>query len=298
MQIPPKLKANDEVIIIAPARKVDKKLLTFSLQLLKKWGLVPLLSKNLMEDNGIFAGSKILRHQDFQWALDHPSAKAIWCFRGGYGTTQIIEEINPARFLKNPKWIIGFSDITNFHCFSNIILNTASLHATMPINTQSNTYYTLNSLKNFLINQKISYEIKSNKENKLGEVEATLIGGNLSVLCATLGTNYQPDFENKILFIEDIDEYLYKIDRMIWQLKYAGIFHQIAGLIIGHFTNIKDNSISFGKSLEEIILEKVNEFNFPVIFDFPAGHENENLSIPFGMKLKLEAKNEYVKLYD
>tara|TARA_B100001093_G_scaffold107018_1_gene99336 strand:+ start:1046 stop:1942 length:897 start_codon:yes stop_codon:yes gene_type:complete len=298
MQIPPKLKANDEVIIIAPARKVDKKLLTFSLQLLKKWGLVPLLSKNLMEDNGIFAGSKILRHQDFQWALDHPSAKAIWCFRGGYGTTQIIEEINPARFLKNPKWIIGFSDITNFHCFSNIILNTASLHATMPINTQSNTYYTLNSLKNFLINQKISYEIKSNKENKLGEVEATLIGGNLSVLCATLGTNYQPDFENKILFIEDIDEYLYKIDRMIWQLKYAGIFHQIAGLIIGHFTNIKDNSISFGKSLEEIILEKVNEFNFPVIFDFPAGHENENLSIPFGMKLKLEAKNQYVKLYD
>lgn len=298
MQIPPKLKANDEVIIIAPARKVDKKLLTFSLQLLKKWGLVPLLSKNLMQDNGIFAGCKILRHQDFQWALDHPSAKAIWCFRGGYGTTQIIEEINPARFLKNPKWIIGFSDITNFHCFSNIILNTASLHATMPINAQSNTYYTLNSLKNFLINQKISYKIKSNKENKLGEVEATLIGGNLSVLCATLGTNYQPDFENKILFIEDIDEYLYKIDRMIWQLKYAGIFHQIAGLIIGHFTNIKDNSISFGKSLEEIILEKVNEFNFPVIFDFPAGHENENLSIPFGMKLKLEAKNEYVKLYD
>ena len=298
MQIPPKLKANDEVIIIAPARKVDKKLLTFSLQLLKKWGLVPLLSKNLMQDNGIFAGSKIFRHQDFQWALDHPSAKAIWCFRGGYGTTQIIEEINPARFLKNPKWIIGFSDITNFHCFSNIILNTASLHATMPINTQSNTYYTLNSLKNFLINQKINYKIKSNKENKLGEVEATLIGGNLSVLCATLGTNYQPDFENKILFIEDIDEYLYKIDRMIWQLKYAGIFHQIAGLIIGHFTNIKDNSISFGKSLEEIILEKVNEFNFPVIFDFPAGHENENLSIPFGMKLKLEAKNEYVKLYD
>ena len=298
MQIPPKLKANDEVIIIAPARKVDKKLLPFSLQLLKKWGLVPLLSKNLMQDNGIFAGSKILRHQDFQWALDHPSAKAIWCFRGGYGTTQIIEEINPARFLKNPKWIIGFSDITNFHCFSNIILNTASLHATMPINTQSNTYYTLNSLKNFLINQKISYKIKSNKENKLGEVEATLIGGNLSVLCATLGTNYQPDFENKILFIEDIDEYLYKIDRMIWQLKYAGIFHQIAGLIIGHFTNINDNSISFGKSLEEIILEKVNEFNFPVIFDFPAGHENENLSIPFGMKLKLEAKNEYVKLYD
>jgi muramoyltetrapeptide carboxypeptidase len=147
------------------------------------------------------------------------------------------------------------------------------------------------------MNRKISYKIKSNKLNILGEVEGSLIGGNLSVLCATLGTNYQPEFENKILFIEDIDEYYYKIDRMIWQLKYAGVFHQISGLIIGHFTNLKDNSISFGMSLEEIILEKLNEFNFPVIFDFPAGHENENLAIPFGMKLKLEAKDEYVKLY-
>ena len=297
MQIPPKLKARDEVIIIAPARKVDKKLLSFSLQLLQKWELVPLLSENIMAESGIFSGSKKLRHQDFQDALDHPSARAIWCFRGGYGTTQIIEGINPASFLQNPKWIIGFSDITNFHCFSNIILHTASLHATMPINTQSNTTSTLNSLKNFLMNRKISYKIKSNKLNILGEVEGSLIGGNLSVLCATLGTNYQPDFENKILFIEDIDEYYYKIDRMIWQLKYAGVFHQISGLIIGHFTNLKDNSISFGMSLEEIILEKLNEFNFPVIFDFPAGHENENLAIPFGMKLKLEAKDEYVKLY-
>ena len=160
MRIPPKLKARDEVIIIAPARKVDKKLLSFSLQLLQKWELVPLLSKNLMAESGIFSGSKKLRHQDFQDALNHPSAKAIWCFRGGYGTTQIIEGINPASFLKNPKWIIGFSDITNFHCFSNIILHTASLHATMPINTQSNTTTTLNSLKNFLMNRRISYKIK------------------------------------------------------------------------------------------------------------------------------------------
>ena len=148
------------------------------------------------------------------------------------------------------------------------------------------------------MNRKINYKIKSNKLNVIGDVEGCTVGGNLSVLCATLGTNYQPDFENKILFIEDIDEYYYKIDRMIWQLKYAGVFHQISGLIIGHFTNLKDNSISFGMSLEEIILEKVNEFNFPVIFNFPAGHKNENLAIPFGLKLKLEAKDEYVKLFN
>ena len=297
MLIPPKLKARDEIIIIAPARKVDKKLLNFTLKLLEKWDLVPLLSKSLMADYGIFAGDKKLRHEDFQWALDHPTAKAIWCFRGGYGTTQIIEGINPENFLKRPKWIIGFSDITNLNCFANIILHTASLHATMPINIQKNTNSTLNSLKNFLMNQSISYKIKPNKGNKIGKVEGSLVGGNLSVLCASLGTNYQPDFENKILFIEDIDEYFYKIDRMMWQLKYAGVFHQISGLIIGEFTNLKDNAIPFGISLEEIILEKVNEFSFPVIFNFPSGHENENLSIPFGMKLKLESKSDYVKLY-
>ena len=296
MQILPKLKPKDEVIILAPARKVDQKALNIAEELLKSWGLRTLLSKNIKKENGIFAGSKDLRKQDFQWALDHPTAKAIWCFRGGYGSTQILEGLNPSVFLKDTKWIIGYSDITNLHCFANIILNAASIHATMPINISDNTKATLLSLKDFLFKNQSKYQIKSNKFNVLGNINGRLTGGNLSVLCACLGTNYQPDFENKILFIEDIDEYYYKIDRMLWQLKYAGVFHQIRGLIVGKFTNIKDNATTFGMSLEAIVLEKVKEYKFPVVFDFPSGHVNENLTLPFGIEMKLQVNEEYVEL--
>ena len=297
MQIPPKLKSADEVIILAPARKVNKIELNAAVELIKRWKLIPILSENLMKENGIFAGNKTLRRNDFQWALDHPKAKAIWCFRGGYGTTQILESLNPTFFINYPKWIIGYSDITNFHCFSNIILNTASIHGTMPINILNNTETTLNSLKNFLFNQSIYYQIQPSNFNVYGKINAAIIGGNLSVLCSCLGTNYQPEFENKILFIEEIDEYYYKIDRMIWQLKYAGVFHQIKGLIVGKFTNIKDNSIPFGSSIENIILEKVTEFSFPIVFNFPSGHEDENLTIPLGINIFLEVEANKVSLY-
>jgi muramoyltetrapeptide carboxypeptidase len=193
--------------------------------------------------------------------------------------------------LKNPKWIIGFSDITNIHCFSNIILNTSSIHATMPINIGLNTPQSLESLKEFLFKQEINYKINSSSKNIHGEVKGAIVGGNLSILCANLGTNYQPDFENKILFIEDIDEYLYKIDRMLWQFKFAGVFHQIKGLIVGYFTNTKDNSTAFGMDIEEMVLQKLNEFDFPVAFNFPSGHENENLTLPFGLPINLKVNS-------
>ena len=288
MNLPPKLTPNDEVILIAPARKVDLESLSLAEDLLIKWGLRPLRSKNILVESGIFAGDKETRLLDLQWALNHPRAKAIWCFRGGYGSIQLLEGLNPALFLQNPKWIMGFSDITNIHCFSNIILDTASIHSTMPININSNTLNSLESLKDFLFQQKINYKINSSNNNRDGEVKGAIVGGNLSVLCASLGTNYQPDFENKILFIEDIDEYFYKIDRMLWQLKFAGVFNQIKGLIIGHFTNTKDNSTPFGMGLEEIVLQKINEFNFPVVFNFPSGHESENLTLPLGLEMNLK----------
>ena len=158
----------------------------------------------------------------------------------------------------------------------------------MPINISSNTLNSLESLKDFLFQQKINYKINSYNNNRHGEVKGAIVGGNLSVLCASLGTNYQPDFENKILFIEDIDEYLYKIDRMLWQLKFAGVFNLIKGLIIGHFTNTKDNLTPFGMGLEEIVLQKINEFNFPVVFNFPSGHESENLTLPLGLEMNLK----------
>ena len=291
MNLPPKLKLNDEVILIAPARKVELESLIMAENLLLKWGLKPLRSKNILAKTGIFAGDKEERVLDLQWAINHPTAKAIWCFRGGYGSIQLLEGLNPAPFLQNPKWIIGFSDITNIHCFSNIILNTASIHATMPINIGLNTPQSLESLKEFLFKQEINYKINSVSKNIHGEVKGAIVGGNLSVLCANLGTNYQPDFENKILFIEDIDEYFYKIDRMLWQLKFAGVFHQIKGLIVGHFTNTKDNSTAFGMDLEEMVLQKLNEFDFPVVFNFPSGHEKENLTLPLGLPLNLKVNS-------
>lgn len=297
MNLPPKLKLKDEVILIAPARKVELESLIMAENLLLKWGLKPLRSKNILVEAGIFAGDKEKRVLDLQWAIDHTTAKAIWCVRGGYGSIQLLEGLNPASFLQNPKWIMGFSDITNIHCFSNIILNTASIHSTMPINIGSNTSQSLESLKEFLFKQEINYKITTSSKNIDGEVKGAIVGGNLSVLCANLGTNYQPDFENKILFIEDIDEYFYKIDRMLWQLKFAGIFHQIKGLIVGHFTNTKDNSTAFGMSLEEIVLQKVKEFDFPVIFDFPSGHENENLTLPLGIPLNLKVNSSYITLH-
>lgn len=296
MNLPPKLKLKDEVILIAPARKVELGSLIMAENLLLKWGLKPLRSNNILAKAGVFAGNKEKRTLDLQWAIDHPTAKAIWCFRGGYGSIQLLEGLNPVSFLQNPKWIMGFSDITNIHCFSNIILNTASIHSTMPINIGSNTPQSLASLKEFLFKQEINYKITSSSKNIHGEVKGSIVGGNLSVLCANLGTNYQPDFENKILFIEDIDEYFYKIDRMLWQLKFAGVFHQIKGLIVGHFTNTKDNSTAFGMTLEEIVLQKVKEFDFPVIFDFPSGHENENVTLPFGLSLNLKVNYSYATL--
>ena len=288
MNLPPKLKLKDEVILIAPARKVELGSLIMAENLLLKWGLKPLRSNNILAEAGVFAGNKEKRTLDLQWAIDHPTAKAIWCFRGGYGSIQLLEGLNPLSFLQNPKWIMGFSDITNIHCFSNIILNTASIHSTMPINIDSNTPQSLASLKEFLFKQEINYKINASNNNRYGEVKGAIVGGNLSVLCASLGTNYQPDFENKILFIEDIDEYFYKIDRMLWQLKFAGVFNQIKGLIIGHFTNTKDNSTPFGMGLEEIVLQKINEFNFPVVFNFPSGHESENLTLPLGLEMHLK----------
>ena len=291
MIIPDKLTKGDIVLIIAPARKVELKQLEAAEKLLNDWELNAERSPNLLQQSGIFAGEDASRKSDLQWALNHPYAKAIWCFRGGYGTVRLIEGLNPTGFLNNPKWLIGFSDVTVLHSFSNIILNTATIHATMPINVIENTIDSLTSLKQALFSTSMHHSWSNTKNNRLGEAEAEIVGGNLAVLTSLLGTNYQPDFEGKILFIEEIDEYLYNIDRMCWQLKFAGVFNHIKGLVVGHFSEIKDNKISFGMTIEEIILEKVKEFDFPIAFGFPAGHKNENQSLLFGVKTKFLVQN-------
>jgi len=296
MIIPSKINKGDEVILVAPSRKVDLSALEKTEEWLKKQGLIPLRGEHILKVEGIFAGSDRDRNHDLQWAFDHPTAKVIWCYRGGYGSVRLLENINPSRFLEKPKWIMGFSDITFLHCFSNIILNTASIHATMPINVLDNTSKSMKSLSDFLFEGSLQYEWEENENNKHGQIKGKIVGGNLSVLCATLGTNYQPDFEGNILFIEDIDEYYYAIDRLFWQLKFAGVFHHIKGLILGHFSKMKDNKIPFGLSIEEMVLEKIQEFDFPVAFNFPGGHENENWTLPFGVDMNFTVTKNQINL--
>ena len=296
MIIPSKINKGDEVILVAPSRKVDLSALEKTEEWLKKQGLIPLRGEHILKVEGIFAGSDRDRNHDLQWAFDHPTAKVIWCYRGGYGSVRLLENINPSRFLEKPKWIMGFSDITFLHCFSNIILNTASIHATMPINVPENTSKSMKSLSDFLFEGSLQYEWEENENNKHGQIKGKIVGGNLSVLCATLGTNYQPDFEGNILFIEDIDEYYYAIDRLFWQLKFAGVFHHIKGLILGHFSKMKDNKIPFGLSIEEMVLEKIQEFDFPVAFNFPGGHENENWALPFGVDMDFTVTKNQINL--
>ena len=296
MIIPSKINKGDEVILIAPSRKVDLSALEITEEWLKKQNLVPLRGEHILKEEGIFAGTDSERKHDLQWAFDHPTAKVIWCYRGGYGSVRLLEDINPSGFLEKPKWIVGFSDITFMHCFSNIILNTASIHSTMPINIPDNTSKSMKSLSDFLFYGGLQYEWKENKHNKYGQIKGKIVGGNLTVLCATLGTNYQPDFEGNILFIEDIDEYYYAIDRLLWQLKFAGVFHHIGGLILGHFTKMKDNKTPFGLSIEEMVLEKVQEFDFPVAFDFPGGHENENWTMPLGVDMNFTVTKNRINL--
>ena len=296
MIIPSKINKGDEVILVAPSRKVDLSALEITEEWLKKQGLIPLRGEHILKVEGIFAGSDRDRNHDLQWAFDHPTAKVIWCYRGGYGSVRLLENINPSRFLEKPKWIMGFSDITFLHCFSNIILNTASIHATMPINVPDNTSKSMKSLSDFLFEGSLQYEWEENENNKHGQIKGKIVGGNLSVLCATLGTNYQPDFEGNILFIEDIDEYYYAIDRLFWQLKFAGVFHHIKGLILGHFSKMKDNKIPFGLSIEEMVLEKIQEFDFPVAFNFPGGHENENWTLPFGVDMDFTVTKNQINL--
>lgn len=275
---PKSLQKGDKVIILSPAGAMDKKLLIEPKNILLKWGLNPVISENSKMHFHEFAGKDIERKNTFQKAINDPEIKAIFCARGGYGSTRIIDEIDWSTFLKSPKWIVGYSDITTFHNKLNQ-LNCESLHATMPVNFKNNTQITMDNLKSYLFGTPTKYTIKSSKHNLKGEASGKMIGGNLSIIHNLIGTKFTIQFKNNILFLEEIGEHYYAVDRMLWALKHAGVFEEISGLIIGSFTNIKQNEIEFPESIEEMILKFVSKRNIPVIFDFPAGHENENWTL-------------------
>ena len=287
MIFPEKLKIGDKIGIISPARKITLNELDPAIKTIESWKLKVELGSNLFEVDNQFSGTIEQRSTDLQTMIDDDSIKAILCARGGYGTVQIIDNIDFSKLKNNPKWIVGYSDVTVLHSHLNK-LGIASLHATMPINFKTNAKESLASLKNGLFGNENNILCGPHPFNKFGKVEAEVVGGNLSILYSLLGSNSDVDTDGKILFIEDLDEYLYHIDRMMMNLKRNGKFTKLKGIVVGGMSDMNDNKIPFGKTAEEIILEYIKEFDFPVCFNFPAGHLDDNRTLVFGKECTLE----------
>jgi len=283
---PPYLKKGDKVAITCPAKKLPNPM-TDAVTLLQSWGLEVVLGETLNLSFHQFAGDDDQRAQDLQRFIDDDSIKAIIAARGGYGTIRMIDKVDFTRITQNPKWLVGFSDITMLHTHLYNNFNLQSIHGQMPVNIPDASAKSLESLRKALFGEEISYEFNSHALNRSGEAEGVLVGGNLSLLVAIAGSVSDLDYNNKILFIEDVGEYLYAIDRMIRMLDRAGKLKNLAGLIVGGFTGIKDNDIPFGQTVEQIIMDVVDKYNYPVCFDFPAGHIPNNMSLIFGSVAKL-----------
>jgi muramoyltetrapeptide carboxypeptidase len=291
--IPHWVRPGDTVLIIATARKISKEEITPAIHTLESWGLRVVESPHLYASCNQFAGTDAERAHDLQWALDHPSASAIFIARGGYGTLKIIDKVTFSGFRRHPKWVTGFSDVTVLHSHMNT-LGFASLHSPVPLTFNRSESSNL-SLKDLLFGKQVPYKIACHPLNRSGDAKGTVKGGNLSLLYALSGSVSDIDCADCILFIEDLDEYLYHIDRMMMQLKRSGKLSKLAGIIVGGMNDMKDNTIAFGKNAEEIIREAVDEFNYPVCFGFPAGHDTVNMALYLGMSARLKVGADHVE---
>ena len=284
---PSTLVYGDKVGLVATARKISSQELQEGIQLLKSWGLVPVLGKTIGLEDNQYAGTDFQRAQDFQEMLDNREIKAIWCARGGYGTVRIVDQLDFYKFVKYPKWIVGYSDVTVLHSHLHKI-GFQTIHGTMPVSLEDNSAFAKASLKKSLLGENPNFEYKTtNALNRPGNAKGILVGGNLSILYSLCGSSSSLDTQGKILFIEDLDEYLYHIDRMVVNLKRNGMLDHCAGLLVGGMTKMHDNRIPFGKTAQEIVLDAVKECDFPVAFDFPAGHLDDNRALIMGAEVEM-----------
>lgn len=292
---PPYLKQGDTVGIVALASKVNFEDIVAAIEIMKNdWGLNVIVGESVDARYFNFAGTDQLRANDFQQMLDNQEVKAIFSARGGYGSSRIIDKIDFTSFKENPKWIVGFSDVTAVHNHLQA-MGYESLHAPMP-KTLTKDKMSADSLRNALFGYEIEYAIPSNQMNRNGIGQGQIIGGNLCILAHLIGTVSDVNTDNKILFIEDIGEYLYNIDRMMIQLKRAGKLSNLAGLIVGTFSDSKENDEPFGKTVYEIIEEHISDFQYPVCYGFPVGHESMNWTMICGREAILDVNNQGVKL--
>jgi len=285
------LKAGDTVSIVAPSGLLNnrEKEINQAKTLLKSWGLNVVIGKYVFNKSGHFAGTDNQRAEDFQKALDNPNIKAIWCARGGYGTVRMIDKLDFTAFKQNPKWIIGYSDITAIHNQLNIE-GSESIHAIMCTSLTEDLKdieANVTTFKSAIFGDVLSYTINSSKYNKTGITSGQLVGGNLTLLHTMLGSKSSIDMDGKILFFEEIGEYAYHIDRMLQSLKRAGYFENCKGLIVGSISKVRKNTTPWGKSVQQLILDVVSEYDFPVLFNFPAGHEKDNHAMIFGRTIQL-----------
>lgn len=287
--IPPYLKKGDTVGILATARKVDLAPLQNAVRLLENWGLHVVMGKTIGLSNNQLAGADWQRATDLQQMLDDPKIKLIWCGKGGYGTVRVIDRINFTKFKAKPKWVAGFSDATVLHSHINA-LNIATIHSLVGISAGSASPEAIESLRKAIFGESLTYTVPAHAFNKTGMVKGELTGGNLSVLYSIMGSVSETDYKGKIIFIEDLDEYLYHIDRMMMNLKRNGYFENVKGIIIGGMTKMRDNDIPWGHNALEIIQDITKEYNIPICFNFPAGHIKDNRTLIMGKTITLDVK--------
>lgn len=297
MIIPSSLKKGDTIGIICPAGYMPFDKVETCITTLKSWGFKVVVGKTVGNQFNYFSGTDEERLQDLQTMLDNTNIKAILCGRGGYGLSRIIDNINFTKFKKIPKWIIGYSDITLLHSHINKQLKIATIHSPMAAAFNDDGYKNefVTSLQKAMKGSKANYKCLPHQFNKLGVANGELVGGNLCIIAHSIGSKSQYNTKNKILFLEDIGEYIYNIDRMFIQLKRAGILDNLAGLIIGGFTDLKDTTIPFGKDVYSIIQEHIAEYNYPVCYSFPVGHQIENVALKVGIDFTLNvSKNKVI----
>ncbi|MEI8007053.1 MAG: LD-carboxypeptidase [Bacteroidota bacterium] len=286
---PPFLKKGDKIAILSPARSITFEEVHPAMKLLQKWGLEVILGSYIFNQENQMAGSDFQRAKDFQTMLDDASIRAIFCSRGGYGVVRIIDRLDFSRFLRYPKWIVGYSDITVLHSHIHRHFGIETLHATMPLNMPENRHgsLTVETMRKALFGEEMAYSRRLGTLDRTGAGEGILTGGNLSILYSLMGSHSQVDTRGKILFLEDIDEYLYHIDRMMMNLKRAKILGDLKGLIVGSMHEMKDNAVPFGYTANQIIANAVKEYRYPVCYDFPSGHGPENLALILGRNVRL-----------
>ena len=289
------LRTGDTIAIVAPAKAIEKEFVLFARQKMEAMGYQVIIGQNTLGRHNYYSGTIPERLSDFQEALDNPNVKAVLCARGGYGCVQLVDLINWSSILREPKWIIGFSDITVFHQRLQK-LGLRSIHGTMPLNFKENSEESFSTLINSLEQKEYSITATPHPSNKKGTVQGVVVGGNLSILYSLLGTDDHIDYNDKILFIEDLSEQLYVLDRMFFAFKKAGVLDKIKGLIVGGMTNMSDTTPPIGETTEQIILKHFQYSKTPVCFEFPAGHINDNRAIRFGSNATLTVTEESAEL--